>query len=251
MDYAYSIKEIPRPVRRRLKKVMQNSPDNQYARRAHAVLLLHQGIGVSEIARQLCAARSAIGGWRERYEQLGEAGLVPETPGRKTWTVNEEVDIDFNPKLGSCWMKQGQQTTIATPGKNQKRYLVGAINADTGKVLWVEWKKKNSEIFILLLAKLRKCYRKAKTITVIAGNYSIHKSAMTQCFLRHNRKFTLLFQPAYHPWINRIEFVWKLLHDKITRNHKYSTMNELMWAVEKFMTLVSPFPGSNVQRASL
>lgn len=329
-----------------MKKVMQKSQDNQYARRAHAILLLYQGFGVSDVARQLCAARSAIGGWRDRYEQFGEAGLVPETPGRKPWTVNEEVgayllcliehaprdygylpsrwtsemlatqvqadlgiaihastvrrllprlgirwnrarptlclpdphklakmkaitrvlkkasaltpvfyvdevDIDFNPRLGNCWMAHGQQTAIPTPGKNQKRYLAGALNADTGKVLWVEWKKKNSEIFILLLAELRKCYRKAKTITVIADNYVIHKSAMTRCFLAHNRKFTILFQPAYHPWVNRIELVWKQLHDKITRNHKYSTMNTLMEAVNKFMSLVSPFPGSNVQWNSI
>jgi len=340
----YSINKIARPVRRRLKKIMQNSTDAQYARRAHAVLLLYQGLSVSEVARRLCAARSAIQGWRSRFEQYAEAGLVAEKAGRKPYTVNEEVgarlislideepsdygylpsrwtsemlaeqvayefgieihastvrrllpklgirwnrarptlcipdptkttkmkaitralnkaseqtpvfyvdevDIDFNPKLGNCWMKKGQQTAIPTPGKNQKRYLAGALNATTGKVIWVEWKKKNSEIFILLLAELRKRYRKAKKITLIADNYVIHKSAMTRCFLQHNDKFKILFQPAYHPWVNKIELVWKQLHDKITRNHKYSTMDKLMDAVIKFMVVVSPFPGSNVNTA--
>ncbi len=32
----------------------------------------------------------------------------------------------------------------------------------------------------------------------IADNYIIHKSAMTQYFLKHNKKLKILFQPAYH-----------------------------------------------------
>lgn len=159
----------------------------------------------------------------------------------------DEVDIDFNPRIGHGWMKQGQQTTIPTPGKNQKRYLAGALNAKTGQVVWVEWEKKNSDIFILLLAELRKRYRRAKKIRLVADNYVIHKSAITQCFLRYNTKFEILFQPAYHPWVNKIELLWKQLHDAITRNHRYTTMNQLMTAVRTFMAWVSPFPGSAVQ----
>lgn len=161
----------------------------------------------------------------------------------------DEVDIDLNPRIGSGWMKKGKQEGIPTPGKNQKRYLAGALNAKTGAVIWVEWQKKNSEIFILLLAELRRRYRKAKSIRLIADNYVIHKSAMTECFLRNNPKFELLFQPAYHPWVNKIELLWKQLHDTVTRNHRHSTMNKLMKAVRKFMSLASPFPGSGVSLA--
>lgn len=159
----------------------------------------------------------------------------------------DEVDIDFNPRIGNCWMKKGNQTTIPTPGKNQKRYLAGALNTTTGNVVWVEWEKKNSDIFILMMAALRKRYRRAKTITLIADNYIIHKSARTRCFLEHNKKFKILFQPVYHPWVNKIEILWKQLHDTVTRNHRYSTMNKLMDAVNMFMVCVSPFPGTSVQ----
>ncbi len=87
----YSINEISRPVRRRLKRIMQKSKDIKYARRAQAILLLHEYEKVSVVARLLHAARSAIYTWRKRFEQLGEAGLVPEEPGRKPYTINEEV----------------------------------------------------------------------------------------------------------------------------------------------------------------
>lgn len=158
----------------------------------------------------------------------------------------DEADVDLNPRIGSCWSPRGQQTRIPTPGKNQKRYLAGALNAQTGRVIWVEWEKKDSFLFLRLMAQIRKQYRRAKTIRLIADNYVIHKSSVTQTFLTHNPKFKLLFQPVYHPWVNRIELVWKQLHDKITRNHRYSTMNQLMNGVRKFMNAVSPFPGTLV-----
>jgi len=54
----------------------------------------------------------------------------------------------------------------------------------------------------------------------------------------------LLFQPVYHPWVNRIERLWKALHDTVTRNHRYRTMDELMIAVRRFLVVCQPFPGN-------
>jgi len=156
----------------------------------------------------------------------------------------DEADVDLNPRIGHAWMPQGKQTTVPTPGKNRKRYLAGALHSQTGQVIWVEDEKKNSFLFIRLLAALRKAYRRAKQIILIVDNYVIHKSGITRCFLSHNRKFKLLFQPVYHPWVNKIERLWKQLHDNVTRNHRFATMKQLMQAVRQFMDRVSPFPGS-------
>ncbi len=163
----------------------------------------------------------------------------------------DEVDIDLNPRIGRCWSIKGEQNRIMTPGKNQKNYLAGALNAKTGHIVWVEWEKKNSFLFLRLMAERRKRYRQAKTIRLIADNYIIHKSGITKTFLEHNKKFSLIFQPVYHPWINRIELVWKQLHDTVTRNHRHTTMKRLMKAVRQFMKNVSPFPGSMVQQMKL
>ena len=332
-----SVLEIKRPVRRRLKRVVQRHRDGDYRRRARAILALSEGKTVSETARQLCATRKSVRSWRERFRAVGEQGLVPRQRGRPAETVTEEVcakllelvaeeptesgylggtwnsqmlaeqlreqlkifihsstvrrllpslgvvwkrarptlcikdpkkasrmkaikqalawkspehpvfyvdevDIDLNPRIGFAWSKKGQQTTVPTPGRNEKRYLAGALNAATGTVVWVEWPKKNAEIFIRLLRELKRRYRRAKTITLIADNYVIHKSRLTGIFLEHNPKLRLLFQPVYHPWVNRIERLWKKLHDTVTRNHRYPTMNKLMHAVRTFMDNTSPFP---------
>ncbi len=57
----HSVTEIPRGVRRRLKRVVQKSHDKDYARRALAILQLWETReAVSEVAHRLCAARSSV-----------------------------------------------------------------------------------------------------------------------------------------------------------------------------------------------
>ena len=156
----------------------------------------------------------------------------------------DEVDIHLNPKIGFLWSARGCQRAVPTPGKNQKRYLAGALHARTGRVDYVEGSRKDTDLFLRLLEHLRRSYRAARQIVLIVDNYIIHKGHLASAWLRHNPKFRLLFQPAYQPWVNDIEKLWKQLHDVVTRNHRYATMAQLMNAVRVFMRIATPFPGS-------
>ncbi|SSH60021.1 transposase [Klebsiella pneumoniae] len=117
----------------------------------------------------------------------------------------DEVDIDLNPKIGADWMLKGQQKRIATPGQNQKHYLAGALHSGTERVHSVSGSSKSPDLFINLLETLRRTYRRAKSITLVADNYIIHKSRKVECWLEKNKKFRLLFLPMYSPWLNPIE----------------------------------------------
>ena len=170
---------------------------------------------------------------------------APETHDTAVFYV-DEVDIDLSPRPVNCWSIKGKQQAIPTPGKNVKRYLWGALHAQTDKVIWVEWEKKNTDIFLLMTAELRKRYRKAKQIRLILDNDKIHKSKKAKLFLKHNPKFKLTFQPVYHPRVNKIELLWKKLPDTVTRNHRFSTINQLMNAVHRFMKNASTRYGSEL-----
>ena len=169
--------------------------------------------------------------------------LVSREPGTAVFYV-DEADVNLNPKIGFGWRPIGLQEQVPTPGQNKKRYLAGALNAHTGKVVWVESPKKNSELFIDLLQEVRRTYRWARRIVLILDNVNTHRSKKTTAFLRESPKFELVFQPVYHPWVNVIERLWKAMHDTVTRNHRYQNMEELMAAVACFMEAVQPFPGS-------
>ena len=178
----------------------------------------------------------------ERMQAI-ERALGDKAPYTEVF-YSDEADVDLNPRIGPAWMLRGTQSAIPAPGTNQKRYLAGALNARSGKVIWAEGERKNSLLFIHLLHKIKRAYRRARRIVLIVDNFVIHKSHITQRWLANNPKFELLFQPVYHPWVNKIERLWKTLHDTVTRNHHHPTMKRLMVDVRRFMHVCQPWPGN-------
>ncbi|EBC8016514.1 IS630 family transposase [Salmonella enterica] len=333
------IAAIPDEERQLMRKEAQQTYDKNHARRLIAMLMLHQGMTVTDVARLLCAARSSVGRWINWFTLHGVEGLKSLRPGRAPrWPVadilqllpllvqrspkdfgwlrsrwstellvlvinrlfdvtlhrstlhrylrqadmvwrraaptlkikdphyeekrlvidqalaqeqtahpvfyQDEVDIDLNPKIGADWMPKGQQKRIATPGQNQKHYLAGALHSGTGRVHYVSGSSKSSDLFISLLETLRRTYRRAKTITLVADNYIIHKSRKVERWLEENPKFRLLFLPMYSPWLNPIERQWLSLHETIKRNHQCRYMWQLLKQVAQFMNAASLFPGN-------
>lgn len=168
---------------------------------------------------------------RAKSKRLREIEAIIETlPENEVLVYEDEVDIHLNPKIGLDWMVQGQQKEVMTPGQNQKRYLAGAMDARTGELIWVEGDSKNSILFIHLLWALHLRYPDAKRIHVILDNYSIHHTEQVKTTLatEAGQRFDLHFLPPYCPDHNKIERAWQDLHANVTRNHRCSTMPELM-----------------------
>lgn len=155
--------------------------------------------------------------------------LVQTCPPQDVVVYEDEVDIHLNPKIGLDWMNRGQQKTVMTPGRNEKRYLAGALNARSGRLTCVERPMKNSWLFIGVLEALLEDYPTACRIHVILDNYRIHHSQILQQALkRFEGRIVLHFLPPYCPDHNRIERVWLDLHAEVTRNHQCRDMDELM-----------------------
>ena len=151
----------------------------------------------------------------------------------------DEVDIHLNPKIGPDWTLKGHQKTVVTPGKNEKRYLAGALNAVTGETTWVESDKKDSDLFIdQLWTLVQTDYPEAKRIHLILDNYSIHSSKRTNIAVEALKdKISLHFLPPYCPDHNKIERLWKDLHANVTRNHRQSSISDLMVQVRQYLNV--------------
>jgi transposase len=162
--------------------------------------------------------------------------LLEKLPTRDAAVYEDEADVHLNPKIGLDWMGYRQQKSVWTPGKNQKRYLAGALDVRTAEVHWVEAEKKDSWLFVAMLRRLTEVYKKAATIHVILDNYGIHSSKIVQVALSHfAKKVQLHFLPPYCPEHNRIERVWQDLHANVTRNHRCTTINDLMRRVRRYL----------------
>ncbi|EBF0276808.1 hypothetical protein DB992_22010 [Salmonella enterica] len=76
------IAPIPRDERRLMQKAIHKTHDKNYARRLTAMLMLHRGDRVSDVARTLCCARSSVGRWINWFTLSGVAGLKSLPAGR-------------------------------------------------------------------------------------------------------------------------------------------------------------------------
>ncbi len=247
-----------------LRRLLASSPqDHGWARptwtrevlREQLVRDGYERLSVSTIGRALAAVGARRGRarpivlcpWsrRRKRRRIRELRALADrgTPMEPTFFV-DEVDIHLNPKIGMDWMLQGTQRCIVTPGKNQKRYLAGALNAATGELICVEDTSKNSDIFIKLLWRLATLHRTCRRIHIILDNYGIHSSRRTVDALSElGDRVVLHFLPPYTPEANRIERCWLDLHANVTRNHRCASMDALMsnvWAYLRARNKVGP-----------
>lgn len=178
--------------------------------------------------------------WSENAKNRRLAAIrrfLGDLPPRHVAFYEDEVDIHLNPKIGFDWMVRGQQKEVVTPGKNVKRYLAGALDVRSGLIHWVEGERKNSALFVRLLHHLRECCPRATVIHLVLDNYKIHDSKIVQAALQgcFAGRIKLHFLPPYCPKYNRIERVWKDLHDNVTRNHTCKTIDHLMQKVRDYL----------------
>ena len=156
--------------------------------------------------------------------------LIDTLPADQACVWEDEADIDLNPRIGFDWMLPGTQRRVMTPGKNVKRYLAGAMDAASDRVVWVKGERKTSRLFIGLLKRLLVEYADKTVIHVVLDNFIIHSSRQTRLWLAEfGGKVRLHFLPPYSPDDNRIERkLWRELHANVTVNHRCETIEELM-----------------------
>ena len=166
-----------------------------------------------------------------RVPKLARIRLIFESlRPREAMLFGDELDVHLLPKSGYQWMAKGTQVEVMTPGKNEKRYVAGAWNVQTGAVEHVVWYKKQAGLFVELLAQLERAYpaRRYDRIYVVVDNYKIHKAQRVGRWLATHPRIELVFQPTYCPRSNPLERVYGDTHDQVTRNHRRKRIRDLV-----------------------
>src|SRR4051794_34631803 len=116
-------------------------------------------------APERAAKRARI---RGVYERLGR---------RAALLFADELDLHLLPKVGSQWMPQATPVEVMTPGKNERRYLAGALDLRTGRVHSCLWFRKMTGLFLDWLNLLDRTYpaRRFDRIYLVADNGKIQK----------------------------------------------------------------------------
>lgn len=180
----------------------------------------------------------------ERVAKLAQIRHTFENLGSKAVMLfADELDIHLLSKVGYEWTPRGEQREVPTPGKNEKRYLAGALNLATGKILHQVWFQKVNGLFLDLLQLVDLTYPAATydRIYVVADNYGIHKAEAVGRWLAKHPRIQVLFLPTYCPAANPIERAFGDVHDKCTRNHRRKRIRDLVKDVDRHLQNNGPW----------
>lgn len=154
----------------------------------------------------------------------------------------DELDIALLPKLGYQWMLKGTQVEVMTPGTNEKPYLAGALDFQTGQILHCTGERKTNALFRQLLDRIdQSSSRQIHNIYGVVDNYKIHQAQAVQRWLEQHPRFQLVFLPAYCPKASPIERAFGDVHDHCTRNHKRKRLRDLVSDVDWHLETNGPW----------
>lgn len=171
--------------------------------------------------------------------------LLAHLPDDETAVFQDEVDINSNPKIGSMWMRKGQQADVPTPGTNEKRYLSGSLHWRSGTLFTTESAPgggRDAVLFVRHLEDLRQRLRRYRKIHVICDNARAHDcKAVREYLQRWGHRVEIHYLPKYAPETNPIERLWWHLHEAITRNHRCRSLEELLHLVFEWLGGEAPY----------
>jgi transposase len=177
----------------------------------------------------------------EHYKQQAKNGEI-------LLYFEDEIDLNLLPGILRCWTLRGSQRKVMTPGGNVKRYGFGAVNYVSGKTVYRIEEHKNSDGFCAFVKQFMQTITLSpeyhgQRIVLVVDNFIIHHSQKTLKFLEQYADQLVLFAlPTYSPWLNLVELLWKHLRRKVTHNHLFETITQLVQAVCSFFKVLNRTP---------
>jgi transposase len=115
--------------------------------------------------------------------------------------------------------------------------LFAAFNILNGKVIGSCLPRHRAKEFIRFLNHLEKEVPPDREIHLIMDNYSTHKSAAVQRWLKpkKRRRFHFHFTPTSSSWLNQVERLFGLITDRMIRRGTFHCVDELERAIYRWL----------------
>ena len=121
-------------------------------------------------------------------------------------------------------------------------WLSGALNFKRGRFHWVSGERRDGELFIKLLDKLRRTYRCHKQLHLATDNDGSHLSKLVKKYVEDSAgRVNLHRLPSWSPESNPVELVWWSMHEAVSRNHECVGLDELVGFAEDYLEERQPF----------
>ena len=105
-------------------------------------------------------------------------------------------------------------------GNNTQWRTVGALNALTGRVDYLDNYTLGRRQLIQFYAQLDAAYCRADVIYVAQDNWNIHTHADVLAALATHPRIVPVWLPTYAPWLNPIEKLWRWVRQDVLTMHR-------------------------------
>ena len=123
------------------------------------------------------------------------------------------------PEVAPTW---GLEPAVAPrAGNNQQWRTIGALNALTGQVTYLDGYIVGRQQVIEFYAQLDHTYPAAELLYVIQDNWNIHTHAGVLTALARCPRIQPVWLPTYAPWLNPIEKLWRWLRQDVLKMHRW------------------------------
>ena len=123
------------------------------------------------------------------------------------------------PEVAPTW---GVETAVAPrAGNNQQWRTIGALNALTGQVNYLDGYIVGREQVSAFYAQLDRAYPAAERLYVIQDNWNIHSHPDVLTALLRYPRITPVWLPTYAPWLNPLENLWRWGRQDVLKMHRW------------------------------
>ena len=135
----------------------------------------------------------------------------------------DEMGYHRWPEAAPTWAAAAPTAAPRTvPGgtNNQQWRIIGALNALTGQVDYLEGYIVGRAKVIAFYQHLVRAYPHARRIYVVQDNWSIHTHPEVLAALAALPQIEPVWLPTYAPWLNPIEKLWRWLRADVLKLHR-------------------------------
>jgi transposase len=153
---------------------------------------------------------------RHLHRCLRDAARHPDTVGA---LFLDEFGYHRWPEVAPTW---GPAAAVAQrAGNNQQWRTIGALNALTGQVNYLDGYIVGRQQVIQFYAQLNHTYLALDRLYVIQDNWNIHTHPDVLSALVKYPRITPVWLPTYAPWLNPIEKLWRWLRQDVLKMHRW------------------------------
>lgn len=152
--------------------------------------------------------------------------LAVRSPGEVVTLFLDEMGFFRWPDPSRVWSEAAPaQPPLAVHGDatNQQWRLVGALNAVTGQVTYLQNYIVGRKQMAQMYQRIAAAYPDACRIYVIQDNWSIHSHPDVLAAMANFQQIQPVWLPTYAHWLNPIEKLWRWLRQAVLRMHRLAS----------------------------